>query len=184
MSLDFFETEQLVKSVEKFGIIDPAQEKGKQHKPAEFSYQNEDKWNTTVISHNGDDVYFNAIDGNIIFYKSLENKNEKERSCDAMLHTKEIIIFLEIKDWKQKIKDKTGKKITFWESATEQLENTIKHFYDNHSDMVFSKKYAYISNKHKPNFEFSNPATQQSFKDKTLGFILKVSTTIDLKKTK
>jgi len=184
MSHDFFKNEQQVKSVEEFGIIDSAQKTGKGQKTAYVDYDNKISWNTKIISYNRNDIYFNAIDGNIIFYRSQEKNNEKERSCDAMLHTDDTLVFLEIKDWNKKYKDKTGKKVSFLESATEQLENTIAHFYKNHSEKQFSRRYAYISNKHKPNFSFSNPATQQTFKDNTKGFILKVSTTIELKATK
>ena len=63
------------------------------------SYEDE-TWNTTVISHNRDDVYFNAIDGNIIIKRSWK-PSEKQRSCDAMIHTEDYIVFVEIKDWRK-----------------------------------------------------------------------------------
>ncbi len=179
MSLNFFKNEQPVKPMEKFGIIDPAQNKSNQKKYAYISDNVNDNWNTTVISKNQNDIFFNAIDGNINIYKSWTTLKEKQKSCDAMLHTNDTIIFLEIKDWKS-IQYKHQEKITFWESATEQLENTIVHFVTAHPNKKFKKKYAYISNKNKPRFVFTNMTVQDMFKNNTNGFILKVSTTIDL----
>ena len=175
MSLNFFQQEQSVKPVKEFGIIDPAQNQSNTKQTAYVDYNNQTSWNTRVISNNRTDIKFNAIDGNIIFYKSWRENFEKQRSCDAMLYTSDTIIFLEIKDWSVNNKGKT-----FTESAIEQLENTIVHFCTAHPKHNFSKKYAYVSNKARPTFSYSNMNNIQKFKDNTNGFILYVGIKIIL----
>ena len=175
MSLNFFQNVQVVSSVKEFGIIDPAQNSSSAMKYAYIDYTNCDSWNTKVISNNRTDIKFYAIDGNIIFYKSWRSVLEKQRSCDAMFHTSDKIYFVEIKDWSV---DHDGK--TFIESAVEQLENTIVHFYTAHPASSFSKKYAYVSNKARPTFHTINSNMLQKFKDNTNGFILKIDTEIKL----
>lgn len=174
MGIDFFVNEQHVNPVSDFGIIDPAQTHSHSSNKAYFDYSNSSAWNTKVISNNRSDVVFNAIDNNVIFYKSWKN-NEKQRSCDAMLYTSDTIVFLEIKDWHF---DPPGK--TFTESAIEQLENTIVHFCTAHPKRTFAKKYAYVSNKARPTFSFSNMNNIDKFKKNTNGFILRVGTEITL----
>ena len=178
MELNFFENEQRVRAVKKFGIIDPMSIK--KQGSAYISYEEKDDWHVEVKSHNREDIFFNAVDGNIILYRSVNSRQEKQKSCDAMLHTDNTIIFIEIKNWKTKHKNNKGEKISFWEDAVEQLENTIAHFCTAHPKQKYTKKYAYISNKHKPSFAFSTPTTQEIFKDNTNGFIVNVSTKINL----
>ncbi|MBQ9494909.1 MAG: hypothetical protein IJR50_04640 [Treponema sp.] len=182
MELNFFENEQRVRAVEKFGIIDPMSIK--KQGSAYISYEEKDDWDVEVESHNRKDIFFNPIDGNIIFYRSVNSRQEKQKSCDAMIHTTDIIIFIEIKNWKTKHKNNKGEKISFWEDAVEQLENTIVHFCTVHPEKKYTKKYAYISNKHKLSFAFSISTTEEIFKDKTNGFILKVSNSIDFEHLK
>jgi len=175
MGLNFFVNEQNVNPVGEFGIIDSAQSHSHSSNKAYVDYSNSTNWNTKVISNNRSDVVFNAIDNNINFYKSWRNNLEKQRSCDAMLYTADSIIFLEIKDWPVKHDGKT-----FTESAIEQLENTIVHFFTAHPKRTFTKKYAYVSNKARPRFVYSNINNIQKFKTNTNGFILRVSTEIVL----
>lgn len=175
MGINFFVNEQNVNPVSEFGIIDPAQSHSHLNNKAYVDYSNSSVWNTKVISNNRSDVVFNAIDNNINFYKSWRNNLEKQRSCDAMLYTADSIIFLEIKDW---LVEHDGK--TFTESAIEQLENTIVHFCTAHPKRIFTKKYAYVSNKTRPNFSFSNMNAIEKFKTNTNGFILRVSMEIIL----
>lgn len=167
MSLDFFKNEKSVKPVKEFGIVDPAS-----CDPAYVDYVNQSSWDTKVNSNNRTDVMFNAIDNNIVFYKSWRRDLEKQRICDAMLYTNDTIVFLEIKNWHE-----NHGNITFIESAAEQLENTIVHFCTAHPERRFSKKYAYISNKTGTSSRMSRT---QEFSDNTNGFILQVATKIDL----
>lgn len=175
MGLNFFINETNVSSVSEFGIVDPAQNSTSSNKTAYVDYTNPSSWNTKIISNNRTDIMFNAIDGNVDFYRSWKNVLELQRRCDAMIYTSDAIIFLEIKDWNVDHNRKT-----FTESAIEQLENTIVHFCTAHPNFTISKKYAYVSNKKQPMFHYSAMNSIQKFKENTNGYILKVGSEITL----
>lgn len=183
MGLNFFENEQCVSRVEEFGVIDPPKDKSTAKKTCDISYDNDkkDDWDISVLSNNRDDIFFNAIDGNIEFFRSWK-PNEKHRACDAMIHTADTIIFIEIKKWRNDSIEKNGRDVHFIDDAIEQLENTIIHFCTAHPDKKFDNKYAYVSNKYKdkPKFPITHKQKMACFQDNTNGFKLRVASEISL----
>jgi len=164
LQVDFFAYSQKVNAVPEFGICDDA---GKEQ-PAYIDYDisRQEDWGGVVQSENSQDYSFIAVDNNIIIQKP-DNEKQEESRCDAMLHTKKTIAFIELKD---KRKTKAG-------DAAKQLKKTIEVFKENHDIMQFENKKAYVCNKAHPHMNVtSNSLCDQFLKD--TGVTLHVARTI------
>lgn len=135
MQVNFYEKSVLVIPVEKFGLVDPDDKKGKF--PAFVSYDLKDKWNATVICNNRNDYKFIPVDNCLNITIKKNGKEETASSCDAMLYTQKTVCFVELKE------DKKGGE---WLShAVNQIENTINFFGEEELNKYEYKK-AYICN--------------------------------------
>lgn len=115
-----------------------------------------EQWNVIVYNSNGLEIQFVAVDNNIIVKDSQGNIQSQ---CDGMLyHEKNWLAFVELKN--------IGKR-PWINSAANQLESTINIFSANHNYKQFLQRFAYISNKQHPKFQFSKKELMLKFFQKT-----------------
>ncbi len=150
---------------DKFGLCDdPPPAKN----PAYINENTPGKWIAEVENNSEIPVDFHAIDNCI---KLLRPNGEPESRCDCMLHYKNSLLFVELKD----------RAYRGWISAgSKQVANTIQKFKENHNTTDFDKIEAYICNKQRPLAITGVNETAQRFKDKTDGLTLRVSRTINI----
>ena len=151
MSVNFFDYAKFVSPVKKFGIVDPDDTNGKF--PAKIVYDDSEKWNATVICNNRDDYLFVPIDNNAdisLTRTNDEGEEESDNRCDAMLGTKQMVCFIELKNERE----------NWLPHAVKQLESTIAEFGENIEKFKFKK--AYACNLKQPNSSplYSNTQTQ------------------------
>lgn len=152
MAIDFFKSECRQKTNEPiFGIYDAP--------PANLSFSKNEDWVVWIDNDQEKDIIHTAIDGCVEI-----PDNEGER-CESILTYDDVIIFLELKDrdggrWAGKARD--------------QLLNTIALFRRDANITVYSRRYAHIANKQRPNFKSGGIKFNQEFEDRT-GFILRIS---------
>jgi len=161
MQVDFFNKEcQKITYKDKFGICDDLDLNAKT--PAYLDFLNTDNWLVEIINSSPPrEIIFTAIDHCILKYdKMIDNPSR----CDAMLTYNNSIVFVELKN-----KFKKPAQIA-------QLENTIRLFFENNLNMIFSKKEAYLSNKKKT--VFLSQDTKDKFMQENNGFRLYFSTVI------
>ena len=97
--MNFFDYAEFVKPVEKFGITDPEDKIGKF--PAKIVYNSTEKWNATVMCNNRSDYMFVPIDNNSaisLTRTNVQNEEESDNRCDAMLGTEKTVCFIELKN--------------------------------------------------------------------------------------
>jgi hypothetical protein len=156
MAIDFFQAAcQSATNETVFGINDVP--------PATLSSINSDDWHVWVDNPNGKVVSHTAIDDCLGIPRS-----EGER-CESMITYEDVIIFIELKDrdggrWAGKARD--------------QLINTIALFKRDADISVYTRHYAHIANKQRPNFKSGGKKFSQEFEDATGGFVLRVSDVI------
>jgi hypothetical protein len=165
MIIDFFNTpcKELPRTDLKFGICDDQE--------GERAYTNTDddtKWIATVNNQNSRTITFTAID-HCMEIKKVGDKDQ-ESTCDGMLTYAEGILFVELKDQKER----------GIATAKAQLENTLKLFLLYHEDINYKYKKAYICNVKHPTFKVIDNETQKSFFS-DYGFRLDINTEILIK---
>lgn len=143
----------------EFGICD----KGNKT-PAYIDIINKSTWITEVHNYGKINVLFTAIDHCVEIFRA---NGEQESRCDCMLTYANTIIFIELKE----------RESNWLEDGINQIDITIDKYKENNNIGNFKVKRAYLSNRKKPNFNFSNSEQKEKFKDKT-GFQLFVRTLI------
>lgn len=152
MNINFFKEEiQLNENI--FGICDDEDETIKTPAYADTNPANLHKWIAKVTNKSGKSVGFIAVDNKI----EIKRENgDMENRCDAMLHNKNYIIFVELKDQgKDWIKH----------AVEEQLLTTINIFKNCHDITQFRYRLAYACNKKHPTFAVSHKEYMQRFKN-------------------
>ena len=165
MSVDFFNTpcSEKPRTDIKFGICDD-QDGGKAYTDS----KDDTKWAATVNNQHSRAITFTAID-HCMEIKKVGTKDQ-ESTCDGMLTYAEGILFVELKDQKER-------GIT---TAKAQLENTLKLFLLYHKDIGYKHKKAYVCNLKHPTFKVIDNETQKRFFSK-YGFRLDINTEILIK---
>ncbi len=162
MSINFFDLNcQEITNAVKFGLCD---DQLPSNKPAYIDVISPNKWIAVVINTDAIEVTFTAIDHCLKIDSNLGDR------CDAMLTYQDKIIFVELKERRNK---------QWLAKGEEQLENTISIFKsDPNNNLDFYKsKIAYIANRLRPDMHSSKMVRTQKFKDRT-GFILEPIRTI------
>ena len=159
MAINFFNPDCITNTNEPFfGLIDLP--------PATILFDNAENWNAWIDnSAKTFNVILTAIDS------CIEIPRAEGERCEAMITYDNAIMFIELKDrdggrW-------AGK-------ARNQLENTIRLYGRDANLEAFTRKYAHIANKQRPNFKSGGSSFTQEFEDKT-GFVLRVSDVIEIK---
>lgn len=149
MPIDFDEKYcQSNTAAEKFGLID-----NEDSTPARICFDDNEKWNATVVNKNAIPLIFTAIDHCIEIFRDDGNM---ESRCDGMLNYKDNIIFVELKNV-------GGGWIT---EGIEQLEKTIEIYKENHDLAVLRKRRAVVANRRHPNFHTISNEIMQRFYSK------------------
>jgi len=92
----------------RFGLVD-----AEDQSPTTVSFDNDDRWNATVINNHSIEILFTAIDNCIEIWR---DGGEMESRCDAMLRYGVTLLFVELKN-------KRG----LWQSeGLQQIEATMK----------------------------------------------------------
>ncbi len=109
MSVNYFLAEcQFITKAKRFGLVDTEDQS-----PTTVSFDNDDRWNATVINNNSIEILFTAIDNCIEIWRE---SGEMESRCDAMLMYGVTLLFVELKN-------KRGS----WQSeGLQQIEATMK----------------------------------------------------------
>lgn len=165
--MNFFDYAEFVKPVEKFGIIDPEDKIGKF--PAKIVYDSTEKWNATVMCNNRSDYMFVPIDNNSaisLTRTNVQNEEESDNRCDAMLGTEKTVCFIELKN----------ERADWLPHAVKQLESTISAFGENLQK--YTCKRAYACNIRHPNSSVLYSDTQTRFYRKHK-IVLRTKTDID-----
>lgn len=132
--------------------------------PATLTFTNSEYWNVWIDNVNQKEITHVAIDD------CLGISHTEGQRCESLIIYDDVITFIELKDrdggrWAGKARD--------------QLENTIYLFKRDANIGVYTKHYANIANKQRPNFKAGGKNFNQQFEDKT-GFILRVSEVIKI----
>ena len=171
--MTFFDYSEKINAVEKFGIRDDEEGKIvlKQHQaqdgsckedlstpakelPAFIDYSEEEKWNAVVISGNREDYNFIPVDKNIPY---LREEEKGVKRCDAIIWTPRTIIFIELKDQREK----------WLNDAILQIKATIELFERVDDITYFKYKKAYVCNKARPYFNYQFSEIMQKFHQET-----------------
>jgi|WetSurMetagenome_2_1015567.scaffolds.fasta_scaffold33209_2 hypothetical protein len=149
-NIDFFDNKYKKENARKeilFGIIDDT-------RLAYTTTDGEERcWCAVVHNDVQSELTFTPVDHNIIV---LDNNNLVSM-CDGMLHCDASIAFIELKVEREQWAAK----------AINQLRSTIKIFSSNHNVDAFKKRYAYVSNKKHPTFQYSMKSRMQQFYKET-----------------
>lgn len=124
--------------------------------PAYVDLDNKDAWIARVINPSEHEIEFYALDQ----CADIRDANNNLVSvCDAVLHTKRILYFVELKDRKSK----------GWRgNAIQQLKSTLKiYFLTKNSQLDKKNIKCYASNKQKPAAPNSNLGPIIAFKKET-----------------
>lgn len=163
--IDFFDTccqyETTTNSI--FGIHDELHN----NTPAFLVFDTEKSYMLKILNPNIKSICFYPIDNCVIIYK--ENSKDKESTCDGMLVFDEHLVFVELAESHHKSV----------EDCIEQISSTIFLFKRLHSDLIFNKKLAVVSNLARPTSTISFERCLD-FKEKT-GFGLSVKTILNIK---
>lgn len=162
---DFFENscEVQITEVESFGIYDELHN----NSPAYLVFNFEKDYMLHVVNYNKKGIRFYPIDNCIKIFK--ENTKDKESSCDGMLVYENNLYFVELaKSCHKSVED-----------CISQLKSTIILFERFHSDLVFLKKYAIVSNMARPTSSISHEKCLD-FREET-GFGLSIKTVLNIK---
>ena len=150
MSINFFDKncqESIVNS-ELFGICDD--ENGQK---AYTNTDNPETWIGKVKNENKIELIFTAVDNCIDIKREDGNQDNK---CDGMINYPENIVFIELKNQKEK-----------WiHHAVKQLETTIKYFTKNFDISIYTHRKAFACNKKRPHFQVVDTEIKQRFYNK------------------
>ncbi len=132
-----------------FGIVDD-----QNGTKAFIDTANSENWIAIVINPNQIAVVFTAIDNCV---EILRPNGDMESRCDGMLTYPGNIVFVELKNQRKN-----------WISdAIDQLETTIRHFFENHDIDRFRRRRAFACNKRHPNFEVLENERMKRFFDES-----------------
>lgn len=167
MSVDFFgiSCKESSKTDKLFGICDD-----QNGKKAYTNTADRRKWIATVINDSNIEITFTAIDNCIIVLK--EGTKNKESTCDGMLTFTNSLYLIELKE-----KGPGG----WLPNAQDQLENTIRLLYSNHSLAQFRHRKAYACNRKHPNFTVLEAEKRKDFFNRTNGFRIDAQAEIIIK---
>lgn len=104
--------------------------------------------------------------GNVV----RRDNDDMENRCDAMLSNADNLVFIELKNERQK----------WFPHAVEQLQKTIDVFKQYNDVCMYKRKRAYACNVRHPNFAYSNKELKQKFYQ-TNGFRLYDEKTIEFR---
>lgn len=167
MKIDFFNTQCKSYSSEKrFGLCD---DPPSSTNPAYIDETNGEKWIAVVENHYGQEIDFVAIDKCITIKR---DDNTDAQKCDGMLYFDKTIIFVELKDRKDKPK-------SWKDEAENQLKETIAFFEKQTEAQLYKNKKAYICNKAIPKENIKNQVRMNKFFDET-GYNLEIKNRIDI----
>lgn len=116
--------------------------------------ENAHKWIARIINEHTKEIVFTAIDNCIPIYKNDDN-TEMESRIDGMLTYDNEIVFVELKD----------RRANWIQDGIEQIRNTIIIFSKNHSLETYDKRRAFLANRQKPQFQYSQKQKMQEFKN-------------------
>lgn len=161
MSVDFFKyISEPPRSDAEFGIIDL--------EPSETTTDKSKSWNATVNNSTGKSIQFIAIDHKIPLYGKSRSKLSKR--CDGMLYypeSNEIMCFVELKGG-------NPQHGSWLKDAIVQLQVTIKHFRENHPDLLYAVNIAYAANENlEPEMPLPISTSKNRFEYQT-GFFLEI----------
>jgi hypothetical protein len=163
MGINFFDPCcQTTTSAIEFGLCD---DPPPPNVPAYVDTTDRDKWIAIVQNPDKINVTFTAIDSCITITR---DNGEDGKRCDAMLTYEDKIIFVELKERNSK---------GWVDYGIKQLTETIDFFWKSHPLNEYSQKTAYVANKSKPKFQFSQITRIARFKNDT-GFRLKIEVNI------
>ena len=113
--VDFFipKCQVLGITAEMFGICDDDDKAEKT--PAYVSLDNEEKWGAIIRNYSGKPLNFTAVDNCVVVRR---DNDDMENRCDAMLSNADNLVFVELKNERQK----------WFPHAVEQLQKTIDVF--------------------------------------------------------
>lgn len=110
---------------------------------------------------------FTAVDNCVVVRR---DNDDMENRCDAMLSNADNLVFVELKNERQK----------WFPHAVEQLQKTIYVFKQYNDVSMYKRKRAYACNVRHPNFAYSNKELKQKFYQ-TNGFRLYDEMTIEFR---
>lgn len=149
MSINFLKDECLTITNEGiFGICDNAD-----RATAYIQKDNPGEWIATIVNESAKKIEFRAIDNCVVV---LRKDGSQEKSCDALLTYSDNIVFIELKDDRQR----------WMENGIKQLEATIIHFSVNHDILQYKHRRAFVSNKRHPDFHVIDVEHKIRFRDK------------------
>lgn len=165
--VDFFipKCQMLGITAEMFGICDDDDKAEKT--PAYVSLDNEEKWGAIIKNHSGKPLNFTAVDNCVVVRR---DNDDMENRCDAMLSNADNLVFVELKNERQK----------WFPHAVEQLQKTIDVFKQYNDVSMYKRKRAYACNVRHPKFAYSNKELKQKFYQ-TNGFRLYDEMTIEFR---
>lgn len=149
--INFFAQEcQEITNAENFGLCDDDNRSRAYISLDEIGHQ----WIAKVINEYAKEVVFTAIDNCIPIYRD-GNNTEMESRIDGMLTYDTEIVFVELKN----------KRANWIQDGIEQIRNTIIIFSKNHALQDYTKRRAFLANRQKPKFQFSQKQKMQTFKN-------------------
>ncbi len=154
MRVDFFEDTELVEEPE-FGICDDPDVAERTPAYVSRDVNLAESWGAKVSNRSGSGVYFIAVDNKIDIRR---DNGDMENRCDAMLRNDRYLVFVELKDQRQK-----------WiqHAVWDQLFTTINVFKENHNIGIYPHREAYVCNKKHPRYEVGSQGLMNTFRQKT-----------------
>lgn len=160
--IDFFDEahRKEICSNAEFGICDGDNE---YEMPAYLSLEMDNKtnWGATVVNNQCKNLSFLPVDNSISI---LRPDGSKEKRCDGILFIREesqkSIYFIELKE-------RTDKQSKTWRNdGIKQLIATITIFCSNHRIEDFNPRNAYVCNRKRPYYVYSNREELSNFRKK------------------
>jgi len=153
MPIEFFDCNCKTNSNKRaFGLCD---DPPPSHRPAYIDETNHSDWIAIVENVDQSDIAFYAIDNCIVIRRQ---NGEMESRCDGMLHSKRILIFIELKDRISK---------GWLSDGCKQITTTIAMFRANYKMSGDFHIQAYICNKRRPLQSSGYQFQIEKFKDAT-----------------
>lgn len=160
MSVNFFDEKHVreICSIPEFGLCDGDNEK---KEPAYICCEKdkEGSWGAIITNSYCTEITFLAVDNNISI---IQDDGKMVRRCDGILFaqygTQKSICFVELKERTDR-QNKTWRK-----DGVEQLISTIKAFKDNHNINQYFLRRAFVCNRKRPNYAYSNREELDEFR--------------------
>ena len=158
MAINFFDPRCISNTSESiFGIVDQP--------PATLKFDQADNWNVWVDNEHRIEIQLIAID-NCLNVPRIEGER-----CEALLIYSNAILFIELKDrdggrWAGKSRD--------------QLKNSIRLFKRDVGLANYTRHYAHIANKQRPNFIAGGNSFREQFEADT-GFVLRINDVVEVR---